>query len=282
MWPIFARFGNFELGSYGVLLVVAVLAAVYVAAALGKRDGLDPGRMVDVGVGTTFSGIAGSKLLGVVVALLAGVAVGWDELRNAGAVHGGLMGGLLGAWLLCRHFKLPFGLALDAYVPACALGQAIGRLACFSAGCCFGSASHVPWAVTYHDPMAVTLGGVPLGVSVHPVQLYDALAHVAFFALLWLAHRRAWMRGALFVPWVIGEGLLRFALETFRGDLGRGVWFGLSWLSTGRATSMAFVLAGAALAVLYARGAGPFSSRLVAQGRGAPSQSSTDSSLDAG
>jgi phosphatidylglycerol:prolipoprotein diacylglycerol transferase len=249
MWPILLRLGSFEVGTYGVILVVAILAAVGVAGALGQRDGLDPGRIVDVGVGTTFSGIAGSKLLGLGVAVFSGAAFGWEELRNAGAVHGGLMGGMLGAWLLCRHYRIPLAAALDAYVPAAALGQGIGRLACFSAGCCFGSPSHLPWAVTYHDPMATTLGGVRLGMPVHPVQLYDALAHFAFFALLLLAHRRAWFSGALLGPWLVGEGLLRFGLESFRGDLGRGIWFGLPWLSTGRLTSLGFAAVGTLLVV---------------------------------
>ncbi len=261
MWPILFRVGDFELGTYGVLLVGAVLCALALAAALGRRDRLDPGRIVDVGVGTTFSGIAGSKLLGFAVAVLSGAAVTWAELRNAGAVHGGLVGGLLGAFLLTRHFKLPFGLALDAYVPAAALGQGLGRLSCFAAGCCFGSHSDAAWAVTYTDPQAVLLGGVTLGVPVHPVQLYDAAAHVAFAGLLVLLHKRSLFRGALVGPWLIGEGLLRFALESFRGDLGRGVWLNQNWLSTGRLTSLAFVVAGA-LFLVFSAARGPRAAEL--------------------
>lgn len=250
MWPLVLEIGSFRLGSYGVLLVVAVLAALALAAWLARRDGLPPGKVVDLGVVTLFSGIFCAKLLGVVVALASGAPLDWSELRNTGAVHGGLLGGLLAAYLLARRFGFSFFALTDVYAPAAALGQGIGRLACFAAGCCFGSESGAPWAVVFHDPVARELGGVPLGVSLHPVQLYDALAHFALAALLVTLHKKRVFPGKLVGVWCIAEGLTRFSIESFRGDLGRGVWLELSWLSTGRLTAIGLFTLGVVLLVL--------------------------------
>src|SRR5688572_31370960 len=61
----------------------------------------------------------------------------------------------------------------DVFAPGLALGHAIGRLGCFAAGCCWGSECDLPWAVTFRNPDANELTGVPLGIPLHPSQLYE-------------------------------------------------------------------------------------------------------------
>ncbi len=139
MWPILAKFGDYELGTFGVLVGIAVLLGLWLARTLGKRDALEPRKVNDLGLAMLVSGFVGAKLLGVIVALVSGAPLDWTELRNAGAVHGGLIAGAISGYLIARHFRLPTKLLLDALTPAVALGQGIGRLACLAAGCCFGS-----------------------------------------------------------------------------------------------------------------------------------------------
>lgn len=256
MWPIVCTFGDFRLGTYGVLIGIGFLICLWLARTLGRRDDLDKKSVNDLGLGVIISGLLGCWLLGVGVNFVQGVPMDWSELRNAGAVHGGLIGGFVGLVLLVRFYRLPFALVLDAYLPAVALGQAMGRLGCFAAGCCFGSRTTLPWGVVYTDPVAHELGGVPLGVHLHPVQLYDFGAHLVLFgALLWM-HRRSLLKGGLFGPWCMAEGVVRMSIEAFRGDLGRGVWFGIDSLSTGRITSLLFVLVGVACWWRYAQANG--------------------------
>src|SRR5690606_24227101 len=150
------------------------------------------------------------------------------------------------AYFLARRFKLPPARLVDAYIPAVALGQAIGRLGCFGAGCCFGRASSAPWSVVFTQERAHSLGGVPLHASLHPVQLYDAAAHLALCLGLLVLHKRGAFVGRLFGVWCISEGGTRLLMEAFRGDLGRGIWLGVSWLSTGRMTSLLMILLGVA------------------------------------
>ncbi len=244
MWPIFLRFGSYELGTYGVLVGVAVLVALAVARSLGVRDDLEPRQVNDAGLLTLLAGMVCSMGLGVLVAVGSGHSVTWAELRNAGAVQGGLIGALLSVPLIARRFRLNLGHLLDAFVPAAALGQGLGRLGCFAAGCCFGTQSEGFFAVTYTDPRSAELGGVPLHVLLHPVQLYDAGVHFLAFLVLLHLHKRAFVRGWLVGPWCIIEGVMRLGMESFRGDLGRGFWLNQPWLSTGRMTSLLLILCG--------------------------------------
>ncbi|MCH2108514.1 MAG: prolipoprotein diacylglyceryl transferase [Polyangiaceae bacterium] len=244
MWPIIFESGTFQLGSYGVILVLAVFAALWVSSRLGKRDGLPTGPMIDIGVISLFAGIIGSKSLGILVSLANGIPLEWSELRNAGAVHGGLLAGIASLLFLLRRFQLPFRGVVDAFAPAIALGQAIGRVGCLMAGCCFGEETELPWAVSYTQGAAFTLGGAPLHTHVHPVQLYDAGAHIFLFLVLGIMHRKSILRGKLFGLWCILEGFTRIIVESYRGDLGRGIWWGIDWLSTGRLTALSIILIG--------------------------------------
>jgi phosphatidylglycerol:prolipoprotein diacylglycerol transferase len=250
VWPILLEWGGFRLGTYGVLVGGGLLLCLWLARILGQRDGLPKKAVNDVGLAVFVSGFFGSWLLGATVSLLSGVPLAWSTLRTAGAIHGGLLGGLVGLIVMVRIFRLPLPLLLDAYLPSVALGQGIGRLGCFAAGCCFGSTSDAPWAVVFTDPSAKELGGVPLGVHLHPVQLYDASAHFLLCALLIGLHKKGILHGRLFGLWCIAEGGTRLLMETFRGDLGRGVWLGIDWLSTGRLTSGLLVALGASLFAL--------------------------------
>lgn len=230
-----------------MLLGVAVLVSLFVARRLGLRDGLDPRAVNDAGLITLVTGILCSMGLGVLVALASGQPVSLMDFRNAGAVQGGLIGGLLSVPITARFFKLPLGSLIDALVPAAALGQGIGRLACLAAGCCFGTETSSPFAVIYSDPRAAELGGVPLHTALHPVQLYDAGIHFAAFLLLSWLHKRSFLHGWLVGFWCLLEGTMRLGMETFRGDLGRGFWLGEPWLSTGRVTSALLICAGLCL-----------------------------------
>lgn len=111
---------------------------------------------------------------------------------------------------------------LGLLTPGLALGHAIGRVGCLLAGCCFGEQCDLPIAVSYR------------GVNRHPVQIYEALGLVILFFLL----KRFWIKNespkTLGIIYLLFYGVLRFILEFFRGDLIRGLYYGLStsqWVS---------------------------------------------------
>ncbi len=258
--PAFDLFGRhlgpFSLHMYGVLLVAALLAALWLAGRLAKQHGLDPQKVQDLGIASIIAGLVGAKLLLVVVDFdqyRASPRALLDVLQSGGVFYGGLIGALPVAWWYIRKHALPVFSTLDVMAPAVALGQCIGRLACFAAGCCFGAPSTLPWSVIFHSEDAHALVGVPLGVPLHPSQLYESLGtFLLLFGLLALLKKRRF-KGQVFLAYLIVYAVLRFTLEFFRGDVARGTVFGGA-LSTSQFIAIVVVfLALAALPVIAKR-----------------------------
>ena len=231
--PAFSAFGKslgpFSLHTYGLLLVAALLGALWLAGRLAKRQGLDPQKVQDLGIAAIIAGLVGAKLLLVMVDFdqyRASPRALLDVLQSGGVFYGGLLGGIPVAWWYIRKYQLPLFSTLDVLAPAVALGQAIGRLGCFAAGCCYGSSSTAPWSVIFHNEDAHALVGVPIGVPLHPSQLYESFgAFVLMFLLMALLRYRKF-QGQVFAGYLLLYAILRFALEFFRGDVARGTVFG--------------------------------------------------------
>ena len=248
MHPILFKIGNFPVGTYGLILTVAFFLALALATRLGRRDGVPAEALSDLAISLLLGGILGAKALMLAVDLANGAT--WSQvldpgyLRAGGAIHGGVIGGVAVFFWRVKKLKLPLPATLDALTPAVALGQAIGRLGCFSAGCCYGTECHLPWAVTFTNPDAHWLSGTPLGIPVHPVQLYNVLANLIILTILLLVGRRRAFIGQVAAIYFMCEGVGRMVTELWRADLDRGVWLGIPWLSTGRLTALAFVAFG--------------------------------------
>jgi len=257
MHPILFKLGSFPVGTYGLILTVGFFLALYLAQTLGRRDGISPDSMSDLAISLLLAGIIGAKVLMIIVDLLGGRSFAQildpGYLRAGGAIHGGVIGGVAAFFWRIKKLKMPLAATLDALVPAVALGQAIGRLGCFSAGCCYGTECHLPWSVTFTDPAAGMLSGTPLGIPLHPVQLYSSLASAVILGLLLLAGRHRRFTGQVVALYFMLEGVARIVVELWRGDLDRGLLFGIPWVSTGRLTALAFVAFGIFLWIWLSR-----------------------------
>lgn len=238
MFPELFRIGSFPVHTYGVLLALAFMAALFVAARLAGRDGLPRQRVFDLVLWILLGGLVGSKLLLMVAEPEHGASLrallSLDFLRSGGVWYGGFLGGLAAGLFLIRRYRLPFWRTTDAFAPGVAVGQAIGRLGCFAAGCCWGEECHLPWAVAFPEE-AHRVTGVPAGIGLHPTQLYEsAAALLIFLFLLWL-HRRKRFAGQVITAYAALYGATRFTVEFFRDDP-RGDILGLTTL-TGLSTS---------------------------------------------
>jgi phosphatidylglycerol:prolipoprotein diacylglycerol transferase len=262
------------LHSYGLAIALGFAVGVVVAARQARRVGLDGDAFVDLLFWILVTGIVGSRVAFVVlhageyVRMCAGLAGerSWGRVAADCAAplriwEGGLVfyGGALGAAgavaLFARRHGWSFGKVADALAPALALGHALGRVGCFFAGCCYGR----PWAhglgfprgsVAFDD--LVRAGAVAAGAdrtpALHPTQLYEAAGELAIFFLLIHARRRQRFHGAIALMYAVLYGTLRFVVEIFRGDAGRG--FVAGGLSVAQLVSV--VLAVAAV-VVFAR-----------------------------
>ena len=114
------------------------------------------------------------------------------------------------------------------FAPGVALGHVIGRLGCVMAGCCWGRPTGLPWGITFTDPFASANVGTPLGVALHPTQLYDAGAELAILVLLLATERKGRpFPGRTFWGYLLLYAVSRFVIELFRGDP-RGMVLGVS------------------------------------------------------
>lgn len=177
---------------------------------------------MDLGIWIIISALIGAKLLLLIVefdTFSSDPGELWTLLRSGGVFYGGLIAAVAVAlWYLWRH-KMPVWTVCDAFAPGIALGHVIGRLGCFFAGCCFGRAADVPWAVTFTDPYAAQNAGTQLNVPLHPTQLYEAGAELLILGALLLFERKGRpFPGRTFWSYMLLYGVTRFIIEFYRGD----------------------------------------------------------------
>ncbi|MEZ5346385.1 MAG: prolipoprotein diacylglyceryl transferase [Pyrinomonadaceae bacterium] len=257
MYPELFRIGSFPINTYGVLLALGLLFALIAAARLAKNDGLPKERIYDLGLWTIIGGLLGSKFLmfftedNVQIFTL-------DFLRSGGVYFGGFLGGFFTLAFLIRYYKLPFWKVGDAFAPGVALGQFFGRQGCFSAGCCWGSETHLPWGVHFTE-LGHKNTGVPIygpdgsDLFLHPTQLYESFIMLAVFGFLVYLHKHKKFDGQVLVAYGLIYSLVRFSLEFVRDDP-RGDILGIT-SATGLSTSqlISLIVAAGSIAFLYWR-----------------------------
>jgi phosphatidylglycerol:prolipoprotein diacylglycerol transferase len=150
-----------------------------------------------------------------------------------------------------RH-HLPKLKTTDSFAPGIAIGHSIGRLGCFAAGCCYGKPTNLPWGVTFTNPLAGLLVGTPLGVKLHPTQIYEFLAEgLIFILLLWMFRHRGFP-GQISATYLFLYGVARYFLEFLRNDPDRGSMFGGVMTAT-QFIAMLLVIGGGLMWVLCPR-----------------------------
>jgi phosphatidylglycerol---prolipoprotein diacylglyceryl transferase len=231
MHPILFRIGDWPVYSYGVLLALAYLAGLQLAVMRARRSGIDATRIMDLGIYLIIAALVGAKLMLVAVNFEEYRAHPGDMLslvRAGGVFYGGLIAAFLVAAWLVRRYRLPFWTTADLIAPGIALGHVVGRFGCLLAGCCYGRPTNVPWAVTFSDPLAQANVGTPLGVPLHPTQLYEAAAELLILAVLLATERRGRpFPGRTFWLYMLLYAVSRFVIEFYRGDE-RGMILGVS------------------------------------------------------
>jgi len=162
----------------------------------------------------------------------------WAKFWAGGLTYyGGLIGAAIAAFYLLRRDKFPFWKAADMAGFTVPIGLAFGRMGCLLAGCCFGSACELPWALSFppRSPASESQAKAHLlstmdawSLRVHPTQIYESVASLAIAAvcLLWV-HPRKRYDGQVFVAFLALYAALRFLIEILRRD-DRGGIFGLS------------------------------------------------------
>jgi phosphatidylglycerol:prolipoprotein diacylglycerol transferase len=224
MYPILFKIGNFPIHSWGVLLMLGFVLAVYRAVRNGWRYHLPAEAIWDIALISLIGGVVGGRLVYV--------ALNWvphyDSLGHyvsegyrshpaeifavwAGGMtsFGGFAGGILAGVIACRLRKIDVGDMADLFAVSFPIGYGIGRIGCFLNGCCYGGQCDLPWAVKFRWDDGIVRAS-------HPTQLYSVIASVIMFALLLPLERHRKFRGQLMLAFLFLYGIYRFITEFFR------------------------------------------------------------------
>ncbi len=237
MHPIFIKLGPLTIHTYGLAIALAFLAGTTLSVHLGKREGQNPQLLYDLIFYAMLAAIIGSRLLYVLTEYRHYIN---DPLRIFKLWEGGLVfyGGLIAAvgvgFVFMWRQGMPVWATTDILAPGISLGQAIGRVGCLMAGCCYGAPTHAFWGITFSDPDCLA----PVGIKLHPAQIYSSLESLAILGvLMWLRKHRSF-EGQIFWAYIGMYSVTRFIIEFFRGDERGGIMLGNLVLSTSQFISL--------------------------------------------
>ena len=247
MLPTLVKIGPFALRSYGLMIALGLFIALQYVVSRAKAGNISQNKIMDLVLYTVVAGLIGARITYVLTNFsyysrnVADIFKIWE----GGLVYyGGLIAGVITVIVYVRaHREIDFWETGDMLAPALSLGQVFGRLGCLLAGCCYGKPTTMLWGVKFTNPASLA----PLGVCLHPTQLYEAFGNLAIFLALDRFNKTAHGKGQAVFAYVILYAAIRFVIEFFRGDdRGAGLWI----FSQGQLISMVLIAAALSLMLL--------------------------------
>lgn len=233
MHPDLFSIGPLTLHTYGLLIATGFIVGLIIAIRIGAKHGIESQHIMDLGFLLIISGIIGSRIVYVLMDIPYYMAHPLDifKLWQGGLVFsGGLLGAVIAGFFYIRKHGFGLWQMGDIWAPSIAIGQAIGRIGCFMAGCCYGMPTDMPWGVTFTDPKCI----VPYeyyNIPLHPTQLYSSFSNFLIFIILLIISAKKKYTGQVFLWFLILHSTARLLIEKFRGD-DRGMFLGTNWTMT--------------------------------------------------
>ena len=242
MLPKLISIGSFYIPTYGVLVALGFLTGLFVMMRLAKRAGMNADNVANLAFYCAIAGVLGAKLFMFLFDLPEylhdpGQIFTLETLQAAGVFHGGFIVALITAVVVMRRHNMPLLPTMDVFAPGVVIGQAIGRIGCFAAGCCWGRECDLPWGVRFRSDFAAP---VPLDKTLHPVQLYESFANVIVFIVLYRMCSKEHRPGQVIGWYLVLYSTVRFCVEFFRvheqslvGPFSLTQWISLALLALG-------------------------------------------------
>jgi phosphatidylglycerol:prolipoprotein diacylglycerol transferase len=223
--PLYIRF-------YGIIIMLGVLAAAWLASKEAKRRGLDPELVLDGLIWVVIAGVIGARLWHIFTPTPTDIAAGLTtqyylthplaaiNIRNGGlGIPGAVIAGIVAIYIFARRKNLNFLIWLDIAAPGVALAQAIGRWGNFANQELYGPPTDLPWGI-FIEPQ-YRLPGYAEFTHFHPLFLYESLWNLMNMAILLIIGRRfadKLIPGDVFLSYLVIYPLGRFLLEFIRLD----------------------------------------------------------------
>ena len=218
MYPTLFKIGKFSVCSYSFFIAIGLISGILLARKEAERTGEDPGKIMDLCFYLLIAAIVGSRLFYIA----ANPSIFFQDpleiirIQNGGLYfYGGFIAALTTGLIYMKSTAMPLWKTADILAPSIAVGQLLGMLGCFLAGCCYGRTCDFSWAVTFTHPDSLAPTGIPL----HPVQLYFSFNYLIIYGVLLFVRRYKKFDGQLFWIYVLLYGITFAIIETFRGDI---------------------------------------------------------------
>ncbi|WP_406676795.1 prolipoprotein diacylglyceryl transferase [Moorella sp. ACPs] len=234
--------GPLPINTFGFMIALGVLAAVFIILREARRKCLNEDKVLDFTLLALILGIIGARVGYVVIA---DPVYYWQNpwqffhLQAGGlSIQGALVGGILAGLIFCRRQRMPFWRLADIVAPGLALGIAIGRVGCDVFGRPMSSAW--PWGVMVN------------GQLLHPAQVYEFILDYLLFFYLWRRRKKIAYEGQLFIHFIILYAAIRGLVEFVRYNP-----LVLGPLSVAHVTSLVFIATFALAGTILKKRTGP-------------------------
>lgn len=201
--------------TYTAILIAAVSVGGILSRRMQRGLQLTTHEKLGVAIGA-FCGAMIAAKLPFVFSDWSGLINGAAWFANGKTILLGLVGGYLGVeaakWSMQIQTKTG-----DSFAVPVAAAVAVGRIGCFSAGCCYGTPTTVPWAIVFPQ-----VDSLPR----HPTQLYESTFHLACAVGLAVCFRQGLFQGQLIKLYLIAYAVYRFFSELIRPEARQ--WQGLT------------------------------------------------------
>lgn len=235
---------------YGLIIAFGmVLAVLYVMMRTRDYKGITPDDIIDFTLFVIIAGIIGARLYYVITADHDYSFTEIFKIWEGGlAIYGGIIGGGLAAFAVCKVKKIRPQCFFDMLAPAVMLGQLIGRWGNFCNGEAYGGLTDLPWgmSLTHIYPS----GGETFIGIVHPTFLYESLWNLIGFILINIFYKKRKFDGQIFLSYVAWYGFGRMLIEGLRQD---SLWVGPFRISQ-VVGLLSFVAASVLIAVFWKKG----------------------------
>jgi len=223
MHPVLLHIGSFNLYTYGLLVALGFMTAIFISKKNAKSHGISSETITDIFFVILVSALSGARLLYVLINFdgFKNNLLDIFKIWNGGLVFfGGFIAAVGTAAIYLKVKKLNIWKTADILAPGIALGHAVGRMGCFFAGCCYGKECSLPFAVKFTNPESLA----PVGVYLHPTQIYSVVSNLILFFILLRLQKNKKFDGMIFLSYIMFYSIFRSIVEFFRGDF-RGDFF---------------------------------------------------------
>lgn len=230
--------GGLTIHGYGLMIGIGFIAAYLMTEYRARKYRMNTDIVFTLFLSSVIFGLLGAKVLYYLTILdriIEDPGVLLDEMGGF-VVYGGIIGGVLAGYVVCRIKKERFWQYFDLIAPAIALAQGFGRIGCLLAGCCYGKETDSPFSITFH-----TSDFAPNDVALLPTQIYSSILDFLNCIVLCLIAGHAKKERTVSGCYLIFYSTGRFIIEFFRGDLERG---SIGMISTSQFISIFIFIAG--------------------------------------